>query len=58
MSSASAARLLAAILLGSVAASAGAADIADIVILPGAGQNAQQLRRDRYECHNLSLIHI
>jgi hypothetical protein len=31
---------------------AGAADLNDIVVIPTAGQSGDQLRRDRYECHN------
>lgn len=44
--------LLLTILLFGVAGSLRAADMADIIILPGTGQSADQLRRDRYECHN------
>ena len=31
---------------------AGAADLADILVYPQAGQTPEQARRDRYECHN------
>lgn len=40
------------LLLITAAGSLWAADMADIIILPGTGQSADQLRRDRYECHN------
>lgn len=40
------------LLLAGAAGSLRAADLADIIIFPGTGQSADQLRRDRYECHN------
>lgn len=33
-------------------AGVGAAELSDIIVVPTAGQAADQLRRDRYECHN------
>jgi gas vesicle protein len=38
--------------LAGVIAGVSAADVSDIVAVPAAGQSADQLRRDRYECHN------
>lgn len=45
-------------LIGAAVLNAGdalAADLGDIVVIPTAGQTADEARRDRYECHNWAI---
>ena len=46
------AALITTVVAGVIPAAAGAAELGAIVAVPAAGQTADQLRRDRYECHN------
>lgn len=41
-----------AVTAGALASAAAATDIGDIVAVPTSDQSADQIRRDRYECHN------